>query len=151
MALNSLPMPRAYISVYTRRVIIARAHGRCEYCKNRADFATETFPVDHVVSISRGGTNELENLALACSRCNGHKYNKQTATDPITRETVPLFSPRQQQWHEHFCWSEDYAHIIGLTPTGRATVQTLQMNHVNSVNIRKILYLSGKHPPKDAE
>ena len=61
---------------------------------------------------------------------------------------VPLYNPRRQRWQEHFCWSEDYTQILGLTSTGRATVETLQMNRIGLVNIRQVLYLIGKHPPQ---
>lgn len=34
-----------------------------------------------------------------------------------------------QLWRDHFCWSEDGAEIIGVTPVGRATVVALNMNN----------------------
>ncbi len=57
-----------------------------------------------------------ENLALSCHGCNGHKHAKTEALDPVIREHVPLFHPRQQQWREHFESSDDFTLIIGLTP-----------------------------------
>jgi hypothetical protein len=41
---------------------------------------------------------------------------------------VPLFHPRQHSWDEHFAWNVEGIEIIGLTPTGRATVVALNMN-----------------------
>jgi hypothetical protein len=58
-----------------------------------------------------------------------------------------LFHPRRERWQEHFGWSEDYTQVIGLTPTGRATVVALQLNRPAVVNIRAVLYAAGKHPP----
>ncbi len=139
-------MPRAYISVATRRSVIERAHDRCEYCQARADFATETFAVEHILPISRGGTDDLENLALACSGCNSRKYNKVEAYDPLSGEMVSLFHPRIQVWTEHFGWNEDYTQVVGLTDIGRATVAVLQMNRPNVVNIRSAMFLMGVHP-----
>ncbi|MCB0200748.1 MAG: HNH endonuclease [Anaerolineae bacterium] len=140
-------MPRAYISSEKTRTVIARAQNRCEYCQSPAEYATDTFAVDHIRPVSRGGTNDLDNLALACTGCNGRKYNKQDALDPAGGELVSLFDPRSQNWTEHFCWSEDYSRILGLTPTGRATVEALQLNRIGVVNIRKVLFLIDKHPP----
>ena len=140
-------MPRAYISSEKTRTVIARAQNRCEYCQSPAEYATDTFAVDHIRPVSRGGTNDLDNLALACTGCNGRKYNKQDALDPAGGELVLLFDPRSQNWTEHFCWSEDYSRILGLTPTGRATVEALQLNRIGVVNIRKVLFLIDKHPP----
>jgi hypothetical protein len=124
-----------------------RAQNRCEYCLSRADFATETFAVDHIVPISMGGSNELDNLALACSGCNGRKHNKLEGFDPITGQLAPTFNPRQQKWNDHFAWNEDFTLVIGLTATGRATLHALDMNRHSLINIRMALYVLGKHPP----
>jgi len=57
-----------------------------------------------------------------------------------------LYNPRHQQWQAHFAWSDDYLHIIGLTPTGRATVEALKLNRAGVINIRRLLRLAGHHP-----
>ncbi len=98
--------------------------------------------------VSRGGTSELDKLALSCSGCNGHKYNKTEALDPADGKIVPLFNPRRQKWQTHFGWSDDFTGIIGLTATGRATVEALQLNRPGLVNMRRLLYLIRQHPPK---
>lgn len=131
-----------------RRTVIARSQGICEYCRSRADHSAGVFAVEHIVPISRGGSDTLDNLALACSGCNGHKYDKVEALDPTTKQIVLLFHPRLQEWNEHFEWSEDYAEIIGSTATGRATVAALRMNRSGLVNLRRALFVLGKHPPE---
>ena len=91
----------------------------------------------------------MDNLALSCQTCNNHKYNKLEGLDPETDVFVPLFHPRQQQWNEHFAWSEDTTWIIGQTPTGRATVRTLNLNRDSLINLRRMLHRDDKHPPLD--
>lgn len=140
-------MSKAYIPVSTRRAVVERAQGRCEYCQSRADYTTESFAVEHIIPESRGGTSTLENLAFSCSGCNGHKHDKTDAPDSLARNIVPLFNPRTQVWLEHFCWSDDSTQITGLTPTGRATAEALQMNRPGLVNMRHALHAIGKHPP----
>ncbi len=49
--------------------------------------------------------------------------------------------------NRHFAWSADFSLIIGLTPTGRATVEALQLNREGVVNLRRALYALGEHPP----
>jgi hypothetical protein len=34
-----------------------------------------------------------------------------------------------------------------LTPTGRATVEKLQLNREGVVNLRQVMAMAGKHPP----
>jgi hypothetical protein len=59
----------------------------------------------------------------------------------------PLYHPRQQRWQEHFAWNEDFTLIVGITPTGRTTVETLKLNREGLVNLRQVLYAMGEHPP----
>jgi len=77
---------------------------------------------------SLGGSDELDNLALACHRCNERHYNFTVGTDPNTQKQVPLFHPRQQQWSEHFIWTKDGTKIVGTTSTGRATSHRFDFN-----------------------
>jgi hypothetical protein len=37
--------------------------------------------------------------------------------------------------------------ILGVTPVGRATVDTLQLNREALVNLRRVLVAAGEHPP----
>jgi hypothetical protein len=112
--------------------------------------ATAPFAVEHVYPAARGGATTEDNLALACSGCNGHKYDKTEAYDPVTCSVVPLYHPRRDAWREHFIWNEDFTHLIGLTPTGRATVEALCLNREGIINLRWVLFLAGLHPPEDA-
>jgi hypothetical protein len=54
---------------------------------------------------------------------------------------VLLFNPRVDGWNDHFAW--DDAAIVGLTPTGRATVQLLQMNAPRRLRLRAVLLARG--------
>jgi hypothetical protein len=90
-------------------------------------------------------------LALSCQGCNNAKYIATEGTDPLTGQPAGLFHPRLQRWQEHFVWSHDFALIHGLTPTGRATVDKLQLNCAGVVNLRRVLHNVGEHPPKAAE
>lgn len=130
-----------------RETVVARAGGCCEYCLSQARFATQSFSIEHIIPRNRGGRTVLENLALACQGCNNHKYNKLVERDPITGQTVALFHPRADQWIDHFAWSDSYTRIVGITPTGRATVNALQLNRDGLVNLRRVLYSVGEHPP----
>jgi hypothetical protein len=133
--------------VEQRRLVRDRAKGRCEYCQCQEDFATESFSIEHIIPVAADGETELDNLAFACQGCNSHKYTKTNAPDPADDQIAPLFHPRQHRWEEHFCWSEDFLEIIGLTATGRATVAALKLNRHRVVNLRRAMYVLGEHPP----
>jgi hypothetical protein len=130
-----------------KEVVKARADNCCEYCYSQEKFATQGFSVEHIYPLSKGGHTHLDNLALACQGCNNHKYNKTEGTAPVSGEIVSLYNPRQQNWSDHFAWSNDYTLIIGLTSIGRVTVKILRLNRKGLVNLRQILYAMGENPP----
>lgn len=142
-------MPERRVSARQRQAVIKRARGCCEYCRCQAQFAMQPFSVEHIIPRQAGGETTLDNLALACQGCNGHKYVKTYGVDPVSGELVPLFHPRRQLWRNHFAWGADCTLIIGLTPTGRATVEALQLNRDGLVNLRRVLYTMGEHPPTE--
>lgn len=132
-----------------RELVVARAGGCCEYCRSQERFATQSFSIEHIIPRSRGGQNLADNLALSCQGCNNHKYNKTQGYDPVTAEMVALFHPRLQNWDEHFIWNDDYTLVLGLSPVGRATIETLRLNREGLINLRRVLLLAGEHPPKN--
>lgn len=83
-------------------------------------YSSHPFVFEHIIPVSRDGKSDLDNLALACGGCNGHKYNKTEAPVPVSLAITPLFHPRQHKWSEHFSWVDEFTHVIGLTAIGRA-------------------------------
>jgi hypothetical protein len=124
-----------------------RAEFLCEYCHASEKWQYVPFTVDHFVPRSQQGTDSIENLALACFHCNRKKSNKITAIDPQLSKEVPIFNPRTEHWYKHFIWSADGLRIIGLTATGRATVEALAFNRSRAINIRAADKLVNRHPP----
>lgn len=103
--------------------------------------------VDHVIPLAVGGTSDIENLCLACYRCNEFKGAMLGAPDPVSGDVVPLFNPRSQAWQDHFTWSNDGLRVIGRTACGRATIEALHLNSDWLVRARRIWILAGLHPP----
>ena len=123
------------VTVRQKTAVAKQAKYCCEYCKSQARFALQSFSIEHIIAKSQVGTTTLNNLAFACQGCNNHKYNKSEAQDPIGGEAIPLYHPRKQQWSTHFAWNDDFTLMIGLTPTGRATIEALQLNRPGIVNL----------------
>lgn len=53
--------------------ILHKSKGVCSHCGKLLD--VETMTVDHVIPLSKGGTNELKNLVALCNDCNQSKNN----------------------------------------------------------------------------
>ena len=61
-----------------RKRSLLRSQGPiCHYCL--ATFDKDELTLDHVKPYSKGGSNDLSNLVLACSYCNAKKANKEAA------------------------------------------------------------------------
>lgn len=130
-----------------REAVVQRAGNRCEYCHLSQELQVATFPVDHIVPVVAGGKTELENLALACPRCNALEWTHTESEDPDSGQPIPLFDPRRQHWADHFRWSEtDAVTLEALTPTGRATLAPLDLNSEQHLRIRRWLVALGSPP-----
>ncbi len=53
--------------------IFALQKGKCAYCRKKLGTA---YDVDHIIPLSRGGTNERKNIQITCPKCNGSKGAK---------------------------------------------------------------------------
>jgi 5-methylcytosine-specific restriction endonuclease McrA len=141
-------MPYKPIPARQKKIVIARANGCCEYCLSQFHYSMDPFSVEHIFPRSLGGHTELDNPAWACQGCNGHKHTRVTGIDPLSGQEVPLYHPRQHRWSEHFAWNNDCTQMVGLTDTGRATIATLHLNRQGVMNLRRVLYVLGEHPPE---
>jgi 5-methylcytosine-specific restriction endonuclease McrA len=82
------------------------ANNRCEYCRLPQEFSGLLFHVDHVVPRKHGGTDQLDNLALACPECNLRKGTNLSGMEPETGRVISLFHPRRDRWEQHFKMEE---------------------------------------------
>ena len=61
---------RPYITPLVKKRVAARQKWRCATCNHMLD---ETFEIDHVTPLFRGGTNSEINLQALCKRCHAMK------------------------------------------------------------------------------
>lgn len=90
----------------TRSAIYARDGHKCQYCG-----ATRKLTIDHVIPKSRGGSDDWDNLVVACSSCNvkkGDKYLEQTGMmlarrpiQPRTHLDIEISQTNLTEWHEY--------------------------------------------------
>jgi hypothetical protein len=121
----------------TRRLVVRRAGGLCEYCQLPAGVLGVPPHVEHIRAKQHDGTDDAANLALACDRCNLAKGPNLSAYDPQTDRVTLLFHPRLEDWDQHFEAADGL--IVGKTATGRATAKLFQMNHPRRVALRRAL------------
>lgn len=139
-------MSRRKITAFEKTFIQERAAKCCEYCKFPMAYSHDVFHIEHINPIRLGGSNEMENLALACDGCNTNKWIYSEWLDPETDILEPLFNPRKDSWEHHFQWQNNFTIVVALTARGRATIDLLKMNRSGLVNIRKALIAYGVLP-----
>lgn len=126
--------------------VAARANHRCEYCLAPEELSGKEFHVEHILPLAAGGTDELNNLALACYRCNLSKGTAQAVQLHLGDEPVRLFNPRIDDWNACFEFvlapDHEVVRILGKNDTGRATVGRLRMNAPHAVRARWMWFLT---------
>jgi HNH endonuclease len=130
-----------------RELVVARAGGACEYCRLLQAATGVRFHIEHLVPRSQGGATAMGNLALSCPGRNLAKAAR-TSGEDLAGQVQPLFNPRDFDpwllgWHLHFTLDRGSGVIVPRTPTGEASVRTLQMNDPLRVFARKFQLLAG--------
>lgn len=128
-----------------KQAVWEAARDCCEYCRLAQSGSFARFHVDHIIAIKHGGSDDDDNLCLACPDCNAHKGENVAALDPQTGNPTKLYHPRQQLWADHFSISPD-VRLIGLTPEGHTTIFVLRINDEERVQQRQSEFAAGDYP-----
>jgi 5-methylcytosine-specific restriction endonuclease McrA len=109
-------VPRRFRRQVTNTFLFARDGYRCQYCgRHTLELKPrESLTRDHLVPLSRGGTNVWTNVVTACSPCNARKGNRLSAEIgmfPMTAPTEPHFV--------HLSWA-----VRRLTPIQARYIRT---------------------------
>lgn len=127
-----------------RKAVWDRARGVCEYCHMSQQLDRVPFEIEHVIPQKHEGPTSIDNLALACFFCNRYKGPNLAGIDPESDQVVALFTPRRENWSEHFSW--DGATLRGLTPQARATIGVLRINDPARIALRAALISNSDFP-----
>jgi len=115
-------VPRRFRRQVTNTFLFARDRYRCQYCGRHATELKlrEALTRDHLIPLSRGGTNDWNNVVTACSPCNTRKGNRlpeEIGMHPLTHPVEPHFV--------HLSWA-----VRRLTPTQARYIRTFYGDQV---------------------
>jgi 5-methylcytosine-specific restriction endonuclease McrA len=79
--------------------------GKCIHCQRKLALKADGTPLngatlEHILPKNHGGTDDLENLAIACARCNSEKglrHDHKRRDDPKLREVVERLQQRRRE------------------------------------------------------
>lgn len=80
-------VPRTARAGLSRRAVLLRDGGRCQYCGGAAE------DIDHVLPRSRGGRHSWDNVVAACRRCNARKQDRTPGEAGLTLARAPQPPP----------------------------------------------------------
>lgn len=86
--------------------VFKRDQFTCQYCNGRGG----ELEVDHIIPVSKGGTNNIDNLVTACKACNrgkGRQRLEEAVQEPKSKRLNLLIKPtlfeilKQRAWEQH--------------------------------------------------
>lgn len=86
---------RLYVPPLNNDALFARDFGICMYCGERPP--PSQLSRDHVTPLSRGGSDEWNNVVTACKRCNNHKAGRLPEQAGMALLAVP-FTPTHAEY-----------------------------------------------------
>lgn len=66
---------RKWFAPEEKDFILSKSHGRCCHCGKKISVGKD-FTVEHIIPLSKGGTNNIENIVALCKTCNDAKSDK---------------------------------------------------------------------------
>lgn len=89
-------VPRKFRRQVTNTFLFARDEYKCQYCGRPIQELKprEALTRDHLIPLSRGGTNDWTNVVTACSSCNTRKSNRlpsEIGMHPLHQPVEPHF------------------------------------------------------------
>ena len=100
---GKLAQPERLIPPLTNQALFARDRNTCLYCGN--PFSDAMLTRDHVVPVSKGGSDLWDNVVASCKRCNHRKGNRLLEDTEIELLALP--------------YVPNYAEYLALTNSGR--------------------------------
>ena len=101
-----IPFNKMLRSKPSRNAIYQRDGHKCQYCG-----ATRRLTIDHVIPKSKGGSDDWDNLVVACSRCNTKKGDTmleqsglklvKKPSRPRTHLDLTISQSKNEDWKEY--------------------------------------------------
>jgi hypothetical protein len=88
------------LSKKIRFEVFKRDAFKCQYCGSVPPLVV--LEVDHIIPVSKGGLDEIDNLVTSCFDCNRGKSNRELTTMPqSTLEKTQQFKEKEEQYKEY--------------------------------------------------
>ena len=103
--LNTLDLSKSIRRTFTaneRLIIYNKNKGRCAICGQFVPY--DKFTVDHIIPLSKGGTNDLKNLQCACKTCNAIKQD--ILPDELMDKLIQIVLYQMRKNYDESLWNK---------------------------------------------
>jgi len=95
-----MSVKRVSISKKIRFEVFKRDDFKCQYCGSTPP--NITLEIDHIKPVSKGGTNDINNLVTSCFNCNRGKSNIELKTLPNQlNDNIEILREKEEQLKEY--------------------------------------------------
>jgi len=92
---------RKQYSTATRKMVYKKYNGTCQLCGK--DLTLETMTLDHIIPLAAGGSDDVENLWIACKQCNWIKAD--TLPEDFQKRIATIFIYQMEKKRKgNFMW-----------------------------------------------
>lgn len=94
---------------FSRKALIKRDHGICQYCNTK--LINSEITMDHVLPRAQGGGTSFSNCVVACKACNNKKDSRtpeQANMKLLKKPTLPSFVERKKYIDNPEFWHKDW-------------------------------------------
>lgn len=144
---------RVWLSYVEKKEVLQKSKGRCAHCGKKITVGKDgTFSLDHVIPLSKGGSNDVSNLVGLCDACNKEKGDRIVDIDTWYKFVKPDCGKTLKESFEKYCqdfeflskksiFSTDVFPIeVAMYPTVNRRAYGKYIKSTKTVNVQKAMY-----------
>ena len=126
---------RIYFDTETRERILKKSKCKCARCGKELNMSNMT--IDHIIPLSKGGTNKEYNLIAMCKKCNKEKGSSVFKPSDYYKGIPKYMLPKLDKMFEEYMYGEDFFSWSNLFKQDIITIET-EVTHKPSRRCVKI-------------
>lgn len=113
---------RIYFDTETRERVLKKSKCKCAKCGKELNITTMT--IDHIIPLSKGGTNKEYNLIAMCKKCNKEKGSSVFKPSDYYKGIPKYLLPKLDKMFDEYMYGEDFFSWSNLFKQDIITIET---------------------------
>ena len=94
---------REHLTRDEKRSLLIKSNNRCAHCGIPLTSSSPDTTTEHIIPLSKGGTNDIENLAILCKNCNAAKNDLIVSPREYFKYLKEEYLAEAIENHEEYC------------------------------------------------